>query len=125
MAGRGGRIPGAGRKRHVPPLKEYHVGLTEEQARLVRMWGRGDLSAGLRWLVTAAAPMICRRDEIESPTGKVYEFSLHDETNVVETLWTSTCNGSPGSLKASVTQLSQLFLNQIPNGSNIEASLQL
>ena len=58
-------------------------------------------------------------------TGKVYEFSLHYETTVEETLWTSTCGGSPGSLKASVTQLSKLFLNQIPNGSNIESSLKL
>jgi len=58
-------------------------------------------------------------------TGKVYEFSLHYETSAVETLWTSTCSGSPGSLKASVTQLSQLFLNQIPDGSNIESSLKL
>lgn len=58
-------------------------------------------------------------------TGKVYEFSLHFEDKTEETLWTSTCSGSPGSLKASVTQLSRLFLNQIPDGSNIEATLKL
>ena len=58
-------------------------------------------------------------------TGKVYQFDLLNNGNSDEMLWTSTCGGSPGSLKASATQLSQLFLNQIPNGSNIEASLKL
>ena len=67
MAGKGGRTPGAGRKRHVPPLKEYHIGLTEEQAKLVRMWGRGDLSAGLRWVISTSALMIRHKDELDSP----------------------------------------------------------
>lgn len=58
-------------------------------------------------------------------TGKVYEFSLLAAGDVEETLWTSTCSGSPGSLKANATQLSQLFLNQIPTGSDIAASLRL
>lgn len=58
-------------------------------------------------------------------TGKVYEFSLLTAGDVEETLWTSTCSGSPGSLKANATQLSQLFLNQIPAGSDIAASLRL
>jgi len=58
-------------------------------------------------------------------TGKVYEFRTLSGGEDQTMLWTSTCGGSPGSLKASATQLSQLFLNQIPNGSNIEASLQL
>lgn len=58
-------------------------------------------------------------------TGKVYEFNVIDNGTSDEMLWTSTCGGSPGSLKASATQLSQLFLNQIPDGSNITASLKL
>lgn len=58
-------------------------------------------------------------------TGKVYEFSTLSSGTANETLWTSTCSGSPGSLKASTVQLSQLFLNQIPDGSNITASLKL
>jgi len=58
-------------------------------------------------------------------TGKVYEFRVLDAGEADEMLWTSTCGGSPGSLKASATQLSQLFLNQIPNSSNIAASLKL
>ncbi len=67
MAGKGGRREGAGRKRHVPPLKEYHISLTEEQARLLRMWGRGDMSAGVRWLITAAKPLICHQSELTPP----------------------------------------------------------
>lgn len=58
-------------------------------------------------------------------TGRVYEFNLLDGNSVNEMLWTSTCSGSPGSLRASVAQLSQLFLNQIPNGSDITAQLNL
>jgi len=58
-------------------------------------------------------------------TGKLYEFSTLDGGSTSEMLWTSTCSGSPGSLKASVTQLSQLFLNQIPSGSDIAASIKL
>lgn len=58
-------------------------------------------------------------------TGKVYEFSVLGDGGVDQMLWTSTCSGSPGSLRASATQLSQLFLNQIPNSSTITDSLQL
>lgn len=58
-------------------------------------------------------------------TGQVYEFSLLNAGVATETLWTSTCSGSPGSLKASSTQLSQLFLNQIPTSSDITKSLRL
>ncbi len=58
-------------------------------------------------------------------TGKVYEFSLLTAGDIEETLWTSTCSGSPGSLKANANQLSQLFLSQIPSGSDIAASLRL
>lgn len=58
-------------------------------------------------------------------TGKVYEFSTLHDGEVQEMLWTSTCGGSPGSLKASAAQLSQLFLNQIPEDSDIPDSLKL
>ena len=58
-------------------------------------------------------------------TGKVYEYRTIDGGDDQTMLWTSTCSGSPGSLKASSTQLSQLFLNQIPDGSNIEANLKI
>ncbi len=47
-----------GRPRHDPPLKKICIRMTDEQVKLLRMWGRGDVSAGLRWLIEAAAPMI-------------------------------------------------------------------
>lgn len=53
------------RKRHIPPLKKRNINLTDEQCKLVRSWGRGDLSAGLRWLITAAAPLIKRKSELD------------------------------------------------------------
>ncbi len=52
-------------------------------------------------------------------TGKVSSFSLLNNGSAVKTLWTSTCNGSPGSLKASPEQLTQLFVNQIPDANQI------
>ena len=58
-------------------------------------------------------------------TGKVYEFRTLYFGEEEEMLWTSTCSGSPGSLRASVTQLSQLFLNQVPEGSEITKQLRL
>lgn len=50
--------PRGHRRKHVPPLIKTHVSLTEEQAKLLRMWGRGDLSAGLRWLVNQAKKFV-------------------------------------------------------------------
>jgi hypothetical protein len=50
-------------------------------------------------------------------TGSVYDFSILSGDKVIKNLWTSTCNGSTGSLNASVTQLTNLFTNQIPGAS--------
>lgn len=58
-------------------------------------------------------------------TGRVYEFRTLVNNEQQAMWWTSTCSGSPGSLKGNATQLSQLFLNQIPDGSNIANSLKL
>lgn len=49
-----------GRKPNDPPTRARKVYITDEQVKLLRMWGRGDVSAGLRWLIEAAAPMVCR-----------------------------------------------------------------
>jgi hypothetical protein len=57
-SGNGKRGKKLGRRPHNPPLKPHCIQLTEDQAKLLRMWGRGDLSAGLRWLIEAAAPMV-------------------------------------------------------------------
>ena len=48
-------------------------------------------------------------------SGRVYEYEIIDGDNVVKRLWTSTCKGSPGSLKASAEQLTRLFTSQIPD----------
>lgn len=58
-------------------------------------------------------------------TGKVYEFRLLNGNDETQMYWTSTCGGSTGSLRANIGQTSQLFLNQIPNGSKIESTLKL
>jgi hypothetical protein len=34
------------------------VYLTDEQVKLLRMWGRGDVSAGLRWLIDQSKLLI-------------------------------------------------------------------
>lgn len=49
-------------------------------------------------------------------TGRVVEFAIINKQDVVKQLWTSTCRGSVGSLDASVDQLTNLFVSQIPGG---------
>lgn len=58
-------------------------------------------------------------------TGRVYEFRILKDNAPVEMLWTSTCKGSPGSLDASVDQVSALFVNQIPNATTVIRKLAL
>lgn len=58
-------------------------------------------------------------------TGRVYEFEIIDGTDVVKKLWTSTCNGSRGSLDANVNQVGELFLAQIPDASDMLTKLDL
>lgn len=48
-------------------------------------------------------------------TGRVYEYEIIKGDSVVKRLWTSTCKGSPGSLRASAEQLTNLFTAQIPD----------
>ncbi len=50
----------SGRKPNNPPTKARCVYLTDEQVRLLRMWGRGDVSAGLRWLIDVTKGMVVR-----------------------------------------------------------------
>lgn len=58
-------------------------------------------------------------------TGRVSEFSILNNGESVETLWTSTCGGSPGTLRANSTQLSNLFIVQIPDASTLIRSVSL
>lgn len=53
------------RRKHVPPLRKRLVSLTDNQAALLRKWGRGDLSAGLRWLVDAASALVVDKTQLE------------------------------------------------------------
>ena len=48
-------------------------------------------------------------------TGRIYEYTIKEGDDIVKRLWASTCKGSPGSLKASVDQLTDLFIAQIPD----------
>ncbi len=52
-------------------------------------------------------------------TGRVYEFTIFNNKKPVKRVWTSTCKGSTGSLNASVTQLTSLFVNQIPDAEKL------
>jgi hypothetical protein len=52
-------------------------------------------------------------------TGRVYEFEILEGKEVVKHLWTSTCKGSPGSLKASVSQVEALFVSQIKDSREL------
>jgi hypothetical protein len=58
-------------------------------------------------------------------TGSVYVFTIYDATTDVKDLWTSTCNGSKGSLDASVTQLTNLFVKQIPGADKMIYKINL
>lgn len=48
-------------------------------------------------------------------TGILYEFQVLQDTTIVQSLWTSTCQGSKGSLKANIGQITDLFSAQIPD----------
>lgn len=62
----GEKRSGAGRKKG--NAHPRCVCLTDAQCKLLRMWGRGSLSAGLRWLIDQAALVVVRADppKIES-----------------------------------------------------------
>lgn len=58
-------------------------------------------------------------------SGQVYEFRLIQNNADVEMLWTSTCDGSKGSLKASASQLTSLFIDQVPDADQIIRNLDM
>ncbi len=51
--------------------------------------------------------------------GEVYEFEVLQSNSTVKRLWTSTCKGSSGSFKASVSQVEGLFIKQIPDSKDL------
>ena len=71
----GGKRAGAGRKRSNPPTKKRCVCLTDDQVKLLRMWGRGDVSAGLRWLIDAAKQLVRRTsDHCDTPPSRHHQL---------------------------------------------------
>ena len=57
--------------------------------------------------------------------GRLTEFSILSNDMAVETLWTSTCSGSQGTLRANSDQLSNLFIAQIPEAGTLIRSVSL
>ena len=52
-------------------------------------------------------------------TGYIYEYAVLVKDAPVKHLWASTCDGSKGTLQASVDQLNNLFMQQIPDSSEL------
>jgi hypothetical protein len=75
--GRGGARAGAGRKRISDPLSTYALRVSARQAALLKLWGGGDASAGLRWLVDAVEHLVVRGkagSRLVKKTGNEYHF---------------------------------------------------
>lgn len=53
------------------------------------------------------------------PTGKILEFETLQNSQPVEMLWTSTCGNAKGSFKANSSQVSDMFLAQVPQGPDL------
>lgn len=51
--------------------------------------------------------------------GKILVFETIQNDQTVKRLWTTTCKKSPGSFKASASQVSAMFLEQIPEGTKL------
>lgn len=58
-------------------------------------------------------------------TGNLYEFEVLQGSNSIQKLWASTCDGSPGSLKASLSQITNLFRTQIPGFAQLLSKISL
>jgi len=52
-------------------------------------------------------------------TGTLYTFDVLQSDSSEQSLWTSGCAGSPGSLKANLGQITDLFSDQIPTFSTL------
>jgi len=50
-------------------------------------------------------------------TGTLYTFDVLQSDTSEQSLWTTSCAGSPGSLKANLGQITDLFSDQIPTFS--------
>ena len=61
------------------------------------------------------------RDDIRGvcATGRVYEFSILEDSKSVKTLWSATCRGANGTLDGSTSQIRELFHDQIPDADEL------
>lgn len=77
--------------------------------------------------MVAGEPFGDERDDVLGvcATGRVIEFALLDGGDQTEMLWTSTCSGSRGSLRANADQLGQLFRAQIPDSREMLREISL
>jgi hypothetical protein len=57
--------------------------------------------------------------------GTLVEFEVRQGSNSIQKLWTTSCTGSKGSLKANLTQVSRLFQQQIPDFSKLLSKISL
>jgi hypothetical protein len=58
-------------------------------------------------------------------TGRLYEFAVRRGDTTVKHLWTSSCSGSTGSLRADLEQVQGLFLAQLPDSERLRATIDL
>ena len=57
--------------------------------------------------------------------GRLYEFAVMRGNRTVKQLWTTTCSGSRGSLRANREQVQRLFERQIPDSQTLLRDLSL
>ena len=58
-------------------------------------------------------------------SGQIYQFDTLVNGETVCSLWTSDCDGSKGSATANVSEVINMFLNQIPEGRKIVSGVGL
>lgn len=58
-------------------------------------------------------------------TGRLYRYEVFQGSNVVKSLWTTSCNRSKGSLDASNQALVRLFTAQIPGAAKVTGRVNL
>lgn len=59
------------------------------------------------------------------PSGKILEFETLKDSEPVKSLWTATCNGVKGSFRANSAQVSDMFLEQIPQGPDLLRNINI
>ena len=58
-------------------------------------------------------------------SGQIHQFDTLVNGETVRSLWTSDCDGSKGSATANVSEVINMFLNQIPEGRKIVSGVGL